>query len=322
MHNFDPDNLSALREVEREGSFEGAARSLGLTAPAISHRIKCLEESAGGILLVRGTPVVPTEMGRLLCRHAEVGNALDHLVKKNLATSLVDNRNTKLNIKIVIDDHSLASWFFNVLKSVLEKYPDWVFDIHTCPLDKIHQEINAGKSLIGITDSKKSPNGFSSIPLGSQIYRAVASPKFVDTYFSEGVTTATLSKAPTLRYNNRDDLRLEWAEKVTGEVPNPPTHLLPTSHCFIPACLADIGWCMCPSSMVDHLIDNGRLVELIPNTGLSKKLYWQYSCAIKKICEPLTNSIVEISKQHLEQEPSPTFRIEKRLPNSFPPNLQ
>ena len=64
-------SLSAVAVVIREGSFEGAARALNVTPSAISQRVKQLEERVGGVLIVRGQPCTPTEMGRLICRHVE-----------------------------------------------------------------------------------------------------------------------------------------------------------------------------------------------------------------------------------------------------------
>ena len=64
-------HLQALLAVEREKSFEGAARALGVTSSAISQRIKLLEERIGAVALNRQTPVTTTEVGATLCRHAE-----------------------------------------------------------------------------------------------------------------------------------------------------------------------------------------------------------------------------------------------------------
>ena len=64
-------HLEALLAVEREKSFDGAAKSLGVTSSAISQRIKLLEERIGAVTLNRQTPVSTTELGAILCRHAE-----------------------------------------------------------------------------------------------------------------------------------------------------------------------------------------------------------------------------------------------------------
>ena len=51
---LDYDALAALAAILRTGSFDGAAAELGLTQPAISLRIKTLEDRVGAILIRRG----------------------------------------------------------------------------------------------------------------------------------------------------------------------------------------------------------------------------------------------------------------------------
>ena len=48
--------LEAVAALDREGSFEGAARALHVTSSAISQRVKLLEERVGTPLVVRGGP--------------------------------------------------------------------------------------------------------------------------------------------------------------------------------------------------------------------------------------------------------------------------
>jgi DNA-binding transcriptional LysR family regulator len=67
-------HLAALRAVAREGSFGGAAASLGYTQSAISQQIATLERAVGERLVERpGGPrrVTLTEAGEVLLAHAE-----------------------------------------------------------------------------------------------------------------------------------------------------------------------------------------------------------------------------------------------------------
>ncbi|MFT8795431.1 MAG: LysR family transcriptional regulator, partial [Acetobacter orientalis] len=59
--------LTAVSAVIREGSFEGAARLMGLTASAVSQRVRGYEERLGSLLIIRGSPCLPTDLGRSLC---------------------------------------------------------------------------------------------------------------------------------------------------------------------------------------------------------------------------------------------------------------
>ena len=67
-------HLAALKAVAEEGSFRGAAESLGYTQSAISQQIATLERLVGAKLIERpGGPraVSLTEAGQLVLRHAE-----------------------------------------------------------------------------------------------------------------------------------------------------------------------------------------------------------------------------------------------------------
>lgn len=69
---MDPRRLLLLRDVARSGSLSGAARTLGITQPAVAQQVRALEAEAGTPLVVRaGRGVALTEAGRLLVAHAD-----------------------------------------------------------------------------------------------------------------------------------------------------------------------------------------------------------------------------------------------------------
>jgi DNA-binding transcriptional LysR family regulator len=60
---MDRDQIAAFDQIAREGSFTRAAISLGIGQPAISARIRALEEQMGGALFARGRRVTLTALG-------------------------------------------------------------------------------------------------------------------------------------------------------------------------------------------------------------------------------------------------------------------
>ena len=68
---YDYQAIAALAAVVHTGSFDKAAQQLGVTASAISQRIKLLEERMGSVLVVRAQPCYPTPTGKRLVQHAE-----------------------------------------------------------------------------------------------------------------------------------------------------------------------------------------------------------------------------------------------------------
>ena len=60
-----------MRAIADEGSFTGAALSLGYSQPAISQMVRRLEQRTGTVLVERvGRNVRLTEAGQVLARHA------------------------------------------------------------------------------------------------------------------------------------------------------------------------------------------------------------------------------------------------------------
>ena len=75
--------LSALRAINEEGSFEGAARALRISSFAVSQRVRQLERSLGVVLVERG-PTRPSAIGKILCRHTSEVADLEHtLIEKH-----------------------------------------------------------------------------------------------------------------------------------------------------------------------------------------------------------------------------------------------
>src|SRR3954471_4015951 len=73
MGNLDYRGLAVLDAVASTGSFEKAALALGISQSAVSQRIKALEDATGRLLVIRGTPSVPTGLGqRLVVHHRHV----------------------------------------------------------------------------------------------------------------------------------------------------------------------------------------------------------------------------------------------------------
>lgn len=297
--------LEALLAVEREGSFEGAARSLGVTSSAISQRIKLLEQRIGGITVNRQViPVVPTEFGINLCRHAERVMVLEKSViqenKRHFQSYQVSGR----NLKILLNEESLSSWFVDVLKAEGKLVDPFLFEIKVVDLDNSLRQLKAGAALAAVTGTKRAAQGFRSVYLGDLAYRATAGREFVDRYFSNGVTFEAVQQAPTLRYSSQDNIQKQWVFQVFKSEGLLNIHTLPSSKCFLKASLNNVAWGMISDVTIDQHIQSGKLIELIPGTILYKPLYWHCSLAIYDQMKDLTDKVVQAAKDNLRQKNS------------------
>ena len=294
-------HLEALLTVEREKSFEGAARTLGITSSAVSQRIKTLEERIGAIVLNRQTPVTTTEIGSLLCRHAETVLLLEQDVMTQNQQHMQSSQTATRKIKIAVNDDSLSNWFMEVLKENAKSENPYLFEVSIADQDYSINQMKAGAALAAISVDKTPVQGYQSTFLGVHVYRASASPAFVERYFPNGVTVDALMEAPALRYSSQDDLQQQWISQVFGVDLQPINHTIPSTHGFVNACLADIAWGMNPALMVDDHIKAGRLVELVPDQALNKPLYWHCSRVIAAPFKDFTKKVMDAAHTHLDQ---------------------
>jgi LysR family transcriptional regulator (chromosome initiation inhibitor) len=281
---FDPHHLSALAFVLRRGSFEQAAADLSVTPSAISQRIKALEDRVGSSLVRRGTPCTGTPAGLRLAKHAEDVGLLEAQLSRDLA---LDNRAGPVRLRIAVNADSLATWFVGAMAAV----PEVLFDLVIDDQDHSADWLKSGAVSAAITATGKPVTGCDAVALGSLRYIATASPDFARKWFADGVCEQTLTAAPCLTFNTKDGLQQAWIAQQIGTRLSPPCHFLPSTHAFVDAARAGLGWGMNPEPLVRGPIRNGRLVPLVADAALEVALTWQVSRIMAPALTPLTNAV-------------------------------
>jgi LysR family transcriptional regulator (chromosome initiation inhibitor) len=271
----------AVAMVVQTGSFEGAARALGVTPSAISQRVRALEERLGTVLIERASPCRATAAGDALCRHIElVGLAERDLMAQLPASTYQTDRVT---LSVAVNSDSLATWVLPALAG-FARDADILLDIAVDDEDHTTDWLKSGRVVAALTAVAKPVQGCKSIALGSLRYHATASPGFVQRFFSDGVTLAALARAPALTFNQKDQLQNEWVQTVFGQRLALPTHWLPSTQGFVTAAVQGLGWGMNPASLVQEHLHSGQLVELIADTAFDRPLFWQIN---RRAAEPL-----------------------------------
>jgi LysR family transcriptional regulator (chromosome initiation inhibitor) len=263
--------LAAVAAVIREGSFERAADALGITPSAVSQRVRGLEERLGTVLVVRGQPCRPTDLGRALFAHVE----RVRLLEADLAPALspAGAAGPPLSLGVAVNADSLATWFPSAaaaFATATGALLDLTLD------DEAHtaQRLRSGEVLAAVTADPEPVPGCRTVSLGALRYVACASPGFVARHFQGGVTAATLAAAPCLRFDGRDELQARWARAAHGLELRAPTHRVPSTQGFLDLTLAGMAWSLDPLALAGPHLAAGRLVELTPGTPLDVELHW------------------------------------------------
>jgi LysR family transcriptional regulator, chromosome initiation inhibitor len=296
---LDYPSLAAVAAVVREGSFERAARTLNVTPSAISQRVKQLEERLGCVLIIRGQPCTATDTGRRLCSHMEQVGLLEQELRGALPKlAQTGNDIERFTLRVAVNADSLATWFIGALAQFTAK-EEVLVDVALDDEEHTVEWLRTGKGLAAVTAHAKPVQGCNSVALGRLNYVAVANPQFVDRYFPNCVTAAALAKAPSLRFNRKDQLQEQWARRICRREVEIPSHWFPSTHAFVDAAVAGIGWGMNPESLVRDHLESGSLVEIVPGRSLAVPLYWQHTRLQVPVLSRLTRAVVQAARAGL-----------------------
>ena len=262
--------VAAVAAVVREGSFERAADALGITPSAVSQRVRGLEERLGSVLVVRGQPCRPTDLGRRLCAHVD----RVRLLEADLAPALgADAAAGPPTLRVAVNADRLATWFPDAAAAFARDSGallDLVLDDEAHTADRLR----AGEVIAAVTADPEPVQGCRTVGLGALRYVACASPEFVARHFAGGVTPAALAAAPCLRFDRRDPLQARWAREAHGVELRAPTHWVPSTQAFLDLALAGLAWGLQPVALAGPHIAARRLVALPPRQPVAVALHW------------------------------------------------
>lgn len=296
--NYDYDSLVSLAAVIREGGFDAAAKSLDVTQSAVSQRIKQLEEKVGSILIVRGRPCVPTELGLQLCQHVEQVTLLQHELSSRMS-SLIDGKSSNIaTIRIAVNNDSIASWFPHVIKRAAK---DFRVQLEILPDDQEHTEksLTSGNSLAAVTSLEQPIRGCRRISLGAMEYVAVASSEFYKKHFADGVSLAAIEGIPCLAFDRKDTIQEQWMTRCFGVSAKTLTHMVPSYEGYVACCLNGTGWGIVPAVAGEPYLKSGALIELVRDTRIKISLHWQSSTQSSEILRQLGEIVLDEAQIHL-----------------------
>jgi LysR family transcriptional regulator (chromosome initiation inhibitor) len=291
--------LTTLAAVVREGSFERAARALHITPSAVSQRVRLLEDRVGTVLVVRGQPCTATEVGNRLCRHAETVALLEHDLRRELPGLQPDAGDApRTTLRVAVNADSLGTWFVDALAAFAAQ-SDALVDVSIDDQDHTSTWLRRGQVLAAVSSVAEPVQGCRSRKLGALRYRATASPTFMARWFPHGVTADALACAPSLVFDHKDQLQAQWVRRVLRRDVVLAAHRLPSSHAFVSAALAGLGWGLNPEPLVREHLAAGRLVELLPGRPLDVALHWQVAQLQSPVLDQLTAQVLAAARAGL-----------------------
>lgn len=259
------EHLATLKAIIETGTFDAAARHLLITASAVSQRIRTLENQAGQVLIIRGTPCVATEAGLALLRLAKQ----IELSEAETMAVLEESRSTH-TVSMAINADSMATWFARCLPDFAKLHPAAI-DIHLEDQQHSAELLRTAQVMAAVTSDPHPVQGCSSQPLTVMRYVPAAQPSVVVRHTHNGkLDWGTL---PVVHFNPKDAIQRDLLAQRDA---SPETqHTVPSSEGFARAVLAGLGWGAMPLLQCQKHFDSGRLVPLEPGLFVDVPLYWQ-----------------------------------------------
>ncbi|WP_066726249.1 LysR family transcriptional regulator [Sphingomonas pituitosa] len=263
--------LRTFVEVYRQRSMSGAARTLGMTQPAVSQHIAGLEIAIGRPLFerqVRG--VVPTAAADDLA--ADIGDSLDEAEQ---ALSAARARSSDIEGAVQIIGH--ADFLSEVLSTRLRPLLDTGVRVrlHAAHRDLIVQMLIEGHCDLGISGYPVTDPRLRTETIRSEPILAVASPAIADRIEAASDRVAAMSSEPTVAYNFELPLFTQWLAHNRLHAVNPvPAVVSQDLRALRSILCSGFGWSVLPAYMCRAAIERGELRELMPPNGATHLPYY------------------------------------------------
>ena len=296
---IDPKQLEALDAVARTGTFLKASQSLHISQPAVSERIRLLEEHLGQPLLVRTTPVRLTQLGqKLISHHQQI-----MILEKRLLSDASGEAEDWMRVPVAVNYDSLSSWFISaVSEEILARKIK--IEIHATNESQTLDYLRKGEALACVSSDPKAITGCRSNYLGTLSYRCVASPKLLKRRQLDAgkLSGEALLELPAITYGKDDHFHETFLREHYGLSDASPLCLyVPFLEAMKEALLAGWGYGLALEIEVADAIEKGRLVDLSKGKNFEVHLYWHSVELSNSALSAFSEAIFKYAKKRLKQ---------------------
>ena len=292
--------VQACAEVIHFGSFEKAARALGLTQSAVSQRVKLLEERFGQPLIVRAKPISATVAGQKLLAHYQSVRLLEQDLGNEVPDMPLDSGFGQVTLAVNAD--SLATWFVDVPKLLFTKLG---LLVHLVVGDESlnHRALQEG-NVLGAVSLRDTPiQGCRVRPLGLMRYVMVMSPAFRDRYFKDGVTREGLRACPAVNFSEHDELQNEFLHRYFGLNPGEfPAHTIPSSQGFVTLAEQGVAYAVVEQHQAEEGLKSGKLVRPCL-FEIDRPLYWHHKTINSRLLDQVNEIVLTEARRNLPAKP-------------------
>ncbi len=281
--------VEAFAAVLEEQGFERAASRLCITQPAVSHRIKQLEDEVGRALIIRESPPRATPAGERLLRHYRQVSSLEAEAIDDLGL----NKHTEFqHLPIAANADTLAVWLLEAISPFLKRRAV-TLEILVDDQDRTLRFLKTGEVAGCISAERASIQGFASTKIGDMHHVLAASPQFVQSWFADGFNRETAQKAPIVNFSRDDQLHYKALMQLFGKPQIlPPAYYIPATDKFIDLIVEGFAYGVIPLVQAAPMIESGDLVEVDAGARIKTTLYWYRWNRPSALLEELTQVIL------------------------------
>lgn len=293
MSRFSADQLYTFATIIEYGTFEAAADMLGISASAVSQRIKAMEKSSGRPLLRRTNPVAPTTAGKIVLRAARHSE----YILREMSVELEGSGGYR-TVPIAVNADSLTTWFLPIVRT-LATDDKVLCEIHREGEQHSSALLRSGEVMAAITSAPEHIPACSVHALGTVRYRVVISTDTAAAHFPnpQEPTREGLSAIPYIEFDRHDyDQSMAWEllEKQYGftTAHRSPVLYLPSSPDYANLIYSGTGWGLLPEAQCVTQIARGELTALA-REPLEFPLYLQLRDIPSPALDALSERVLE-----------------------------
>lgn len=307
MYDLGSINLRSLFifiDVYEVQNFSTVARREGISASQVSRVIHQLEDALGQQLFYRNTrAIIPTESAHIFIRYVRaMTGSLDAARRELNERTLEPSGVIRINAPVFFGQKHVAPR----LPGLTERYPRLTIEL-TLTDDYIDPHKDAADVIFRIGELTDS--SFHARIFGRQFYRLAASPAYLR---KQGVpeSPADLSRHKCLVYQGSSGPN-RWLFRQKGEewIHYPVSALMSSNNAetLLIAALGGMGIVLFPDWLIGETLQNGELIELLPDRETSIKSEPQHIAAIYPHARHPTLNVRAVIDYYVEAFGSPLY---------------